>query len=287
MKHVAMLLLVSGVFSTNIVRAEDPQRILDRGLSPCNMQHIAEAVRLGANVNVESNGRPPLSHCVRLPAVVAALISAGADVNAADKQHGTTPLMEAARSGLTNSVELLLAHGAAPDQPSTNGVTALMYAAENAKGFNIILHLLAAGADANAADRYGETPLMGAARKGLAANVQALLQAGADPQAKDADGRAVVWSAVDGGQLGVLQMLAKAGADIDVSTPITILNPVDPNGVYTPLMAAANNAKPRLAELLLELGARAGLRDINGKTALQIARARGNHAVTAILTDAQ
>ena len=48
---------------------------------------------------------------------------------------------------------------------------------------------IAAGADPNARDRDGDTPLHMAAVGGNAETVAALVKAGADPKARDGDGR--------------------------------------------------------------------------------------------------
>ena len=58
--------------------------------------------------------------------------------------------------------------------------------------------LLAAGADANAADALGDTALLSAARKGQAAAVSALLAHGADPALANAAGESPVRMAAEG-----------------------------------------------------------------------------------------
>jgi ankyrin repeat protein len=50
----------------------------------------------------------------------------------------------------------------------------------------VVAHLLAAGADANAVDFEGATPLMYAAEGGTPEVLRALLAAGTDPDAQDA-----------------------------------------------------------------------------------------------------
>jgi ankyrin repeat protein len=61
---------------------------------------------------------------LRSPRLVALLISAGADPNAADS-FGNTPLMTAAWAGSAESVRLLLEAGARVDAHSRWGATAL------------------------------------------------------------------------------------------------------------------------------------------------------------------
>lgn len=59
--------------------------------------------------------------------------------------------------------------------------------------------LVELGADVNATDLYGRTPLMIAARQGLSGSVELLVKAGADVNARDtADG----WTAMDWARIG-------------------------------------------------------------------------------------
>ena len=127
------------------------------------------------------------------------LIEAGVDVNAADFP-GLTPLaMAAGWNGNLRAVELLLAHGAkvnavsAPVMglPSKNGpsefgkLTALLMAAPFGPP-ELIGKLIDAGADVNAKDVRGMTPLMLAVATDRQdkAVIRMLLEHGADVQAK-------------------------------------------------------------------------------------------------------
>ncbi len=116
-----------------------------------------------------------------------ALLEAGANPAQAD-DSGATVVHYAAMANDARYLETLLAHGADPDTP--NGVTrarplvsALM--GERAEQFRM---LLAAGADPNAADRMGNTPLHQAAKINEPQRVLTLLEAGADPHAKNVQG---------------------------------------------------------------------------------------------------
>lgn len=78
-------------------------------------------------------------------------------------------------------VQLLLRAGADPQAVDNEGVTPLHLSAWNSNPV-VTAHLLAAGADPNALDNEGYTPLHHAARRGWSGRVIArLLAAGADP----------------------------------------------------------------------------------------------------------
>jgi ankyrin repeat protein len=85
--------------------------------------------------------------------LVKLLIEHDADPNV-QLQDGDTPLMQAARLGQADIVELLLQHGAQPDARHADcGYSALMVAA-NAGNIASVQHLLQRGVNANAAATY-------------------------------------------------------------------------------------------------------------------------------------
>ena len=78
-------------------------------------------------------------------AAIAALIAAGADVDARD-EHGQTALMNAARDGRADVAQLLIAHGADLNHRAKYNLTALMLAVLRGHR-EIVALLVAAGAD--------------------------------------------------------------------------------------------------------------------------------------------
>jgi ankyrin repeat protein len=152
------------------------------------------------------------------------LIDYGADVNAASAL-GTTALIDAITGTQIDAVELLLASGANPNAEIKHHgtvrhgpvqiahLTALMAAAPYGTP-SLVTKLLRAGADVNARDVRGMTPLMLAVASDAqnAAVVQAMLDAGADPNAKSTAGATVLDWATNFGDPRVIAALKRAGA---------------------------------------------------------------------------
>ena len=112
-------------------------------------------------------------------------------------------------------VQLLLRAGADPQAVDNEGLTPLHYGAVNRNPV-ITAHLLTAGADPNALDNEGYTPLHHAARNGWSGRVVTrLLAAGADPLAESNDGRTPLHSALLGYMEGLrdeISALVQGGA---------------------------------------------------------------------------
>ena len=230
------------------------------------------------------------------PAVVEALLTAGADIGARN-DLGETPLHEAARSnGNPAVVEVLLAAGA--DMGTRGGVrdgsTPLHEAARSNENPAVVEALLTAGADIGARNDLGETPLHEAARfNETPAVVEVLLAAGADIAARDDDGQtplhvAARWN--DENPTVVVEALLTAGADVetrddDGATPLHAWGSVAE--VITKLFAVGANLEARTTsgmtplhfavvgsdqaaaiEALLALGANLEARDADGNTPL-------------------
>jgi len=158
-----------------------------------------------------------------------------ADPNTAEPD-GTTALHWAVRVDDLETAGLLIAAGANANAPNKYGVTPLSLACTNGSP-RMIEKLLAAGADAKVALPEGETPLMTASRTGNLESVQLLLKQGVDVNAKEnwRGQTALMWAAAEG-HTDVLSALLKAGADMHAraKAPPVRLSPYD----------AAKDAKP-------------------------------------------
>jgi ankyrin repeat protein len=149
-------------------------------------------------------------------AVVALLKKPGgtADVNAREAD-GTTALHWAVRSDDGPIVQRLLAAGARADAANRYGVTPLSLAAANGNA-EIVDRLLAAGADVNATLPQGETALMTAARTGSVEVAQRLIARGAAVGAKEEQlGETALMWAASHDHAGVVRLLIAHGADVN------------------------------------------------------------------------
>ena len=203
------------------------------------------------------------------PAVIQALLTAGADPMARD-ENAHTPLHVAAGNENPAVIQALLTAGADPMARDENAHTPLHVAAGN-ENPAVIQALLTAGADPMARDNNGNTPLHVAAGNENPAVTQALLTAGADPMARDNNGDTPLHIAArDSGNPAVIQALLTAGADPTVRR----------EDGETLLHGAVRDENLAVTQALLTAGADPMARDNNGDTPLHIAaRDSGNPAV--------
>lgn len=128
--------------------------------------------------------------------------------------------------------------------------------------------LLAHGADANARDKFGHTPLFFARSAYM---TQVLVSHGADVNARRDDGTTALHKAARNGCRQVARTLIRAGADVNAAQDGS-----------TPLHVAARRGHWSVVELLVSHGADANTPDSDGDTALALAE-RGGHVDVAQL----
>ena len=207
----------------------------EKGADP-NLTDAAGMAALYAAVDMntlgEVFGHPARESADKLTALdlMKVLLDHGANPNAALKSptlqrahtpgepalnEGSTPLMRAAKNGDAATLRLLLEHGANPNATQKNHATPLMFAAGLGRGtgaftkdyateaelLESVKVLVAAGADVNAVNDTGETPL----HYGAQASddiVRFLAEKGANLSAKDQQGRTPVEMALGVGLHG-------------------------------------------------------------------------------------
>jgi serine/threonine-protein phosphatase 6 regulatory ankyrin repeat subunit B len=170
-----------------------------------------------------------------------ALINKGANVNAANN-NGRTPLMIATAIGHLQIVQALLsAPGIDIDAKDQFGQTALIIAATKGND-EAARALINKGANVNAANNNGWTPLMSAAQHGHLTTIQILLSAkGIDIDTKNSDGATALILAAANGKDDIVKELINNGADVNIT---------DNNG-RTPQMWALQGGHQTTAQILL------------------------------------
>ena len=140
------------------------------------------------------------------------LVTAGADPNARSRTDwAPTPLLGALRGAGPEMVELLLAHGADPNAATPQGVSALQAAVESGDSAAVEL-LLARGPDLSRRDSVGGmTPLHRAAANGMTGVCGRLLDLGADVNARDRAGRTPMDLARRHGHAAAAELLRSRG----------------------------------------------------------------------------
>lgn len=201
----------------------------------------------GADARVaDHDGNTPLHHASRStdPAVAALLLDAGAQVDALNAEgfsalgiacasgnwrlsrflieHGARPEPAGGQPALLAAVagdddpggaQLLLRHKARVDSRGVGQRTALMQACA-AGNVEVVGVLLEAGADRNAHDEHGLSPLLEAARNGHTAVVARLAIAKPNLQAVDSSGRnALMLACLAGAEPELLRQLMAMGVD--------------------------------------------------------------------------
>jgi len=196
----------------------------------------------------------------RHPEMMQLLISRGADVNARSidrdyQRHvtaegrpksldsgGFTPLLYAARENCVACVDVLLKNKADIDLPDPDGVSPLLVAILNAN-WDLAKQLIAAGADVNQWDIYGEAPLLTAV----------------DLRNRIDGGRASIDPTNTNRGLAIVNLLLERGADPNMQLFFKPANVRGGSTTFTrgttPLIRAATNGDLEVVKILLAHGA--------------------------------
>ncbi len=135
---------------------------------------------------------------------------------------GRTPLYEAAKRGRLDAVRLLVERGAKVNAAESDvGFTPLHVASER-KHPEVVRYLIGKGADVNARNKWRQTPLWQVSWQTWhhdAGIAEILLASGADPNAADHKGLTPLIMAARGGYTALAELLLRSGADANFKTP--------------------------------------------------------------------
>lgn len=182
-----------------------------------------------------------------------------------------TPLHYAAALQAPEIAALLIAHGANVNAEDMSGTTPLLAAVSGSHLATVRL-LIEHGANVQAAERIsGQNALMRGVSDAKMARL--LLDHGLNPNARDRSGRTALMQCYT---LPVVALLIERGAEVDVR---------DSQG-NTALLTATRSLQTEIAALLLKHGANANRANRQGETPLSAARALRSKSLIALLTDA-
>jgi ankyrin repeat protein len=189
-------------------------------------------------------------------------------------------LLRAVDDGKPDLVEELVKAGANMEARDEHGSTPLMRACMHGNT-DMVRQLIRLGADVQACDDHGGSPLLFASLDGDAEAVAALLEKGAHPNDHPVGAVTPLMFAVDGGSLPVGRLLLQHGADANAYEGQTtegsaLLRAVRGRGRKTPNIG--------IVEALLDSGAEVNVRDrYYGHTPLMTAAGFGNLPLVRLL----
>ncbi|XP_046544239.1 uncharacterized protein LOC124254447 [Haliotis rubra] len=173
-------------------------------------------------------------------------------------------MLQAASTGKTEAVEMLLNKGANINQKTSLGQTALLLSSVEGH-ISLANFLLEKGAGINITDTQGCSPLHSASAHGQLSIVQQLLERGANINCCDSIGSTAIFYASLKGHLEIVQTLIDHGADITMSNTFG----------GQPLLAACVNGHMAVIQSVLVKKPDLNHKDFNGKTCLHWASQRG------------
>ena len=281
-----------------------------------NLDAAKLLVERGVNINSQtSDGVTALMHAAQWSNadIIHLLLANGADVKLKDAQ-GKTALVYATRSKSAEIFQILLDHGSSFSQADKN--MALIDATrwppppdskQPGSKLDIIRFLLNAGADVNAKDNTGNTPLLYAAQTSRGGEMLRLfIENGADVNARNSKGKTVLMQAMQYQSTDIVELLLNKGAAIEtqdhdgktalmwllyysLSSGTDNLKLLLDRGAdihardyfrMTPVMWAANaslcDRRIEKVNILLERGAKLNEINLAGKTPLILAVSRGD-----------
>ena len=212
----------------------DPNSTIHNAAKAGNFEAVKEHLAAGVDVNEDAGfGMSPLQNAAAFghSKVVELLIANGADVNMQNLMD-LTALDQAEMLNFTNTIDLLREHGgktkkelkaagkptepvaeaAQPEPPTAKAPDISFHGAAMMGMIELVKQHIASGADVNAKDDGGATPLHRAALNGRKETVELLTANGAEVNAKDNLGWTPLDQAIAFEQPEIADLLRKHGA---------------------------------------------------------------------------
>ena len=217
-------------------------------------------------------------------ALVDILISPTREAGMLDQQDAVvkrSALHGASARGLLDTVRKLLALNANPGLSDTNGSTPLLLAFVHGHpaAANVLLVPSAQAGVLDVKGKFGMSALCRACEQGHAGLVERLLDQDANPKMRDGDvhGNTPLMLAIANGHAAVAEIL------LSRERQVAALDVQSTGAKRSAIMIASDKGQAELVGQLLGLGAKVGLRDKYGKTALILALEKGHEAVAEML----
>jgi ankyrin repeat protein len=178
------------------------------------------------------------------------LVAALVLLAAAAAAHAESPLADAIKAGDRRAALEMIANGADVDAAQGDGTTPIHWASYRVD-VDLVKRLLAKGAHADVRNNYGATPLDEAVKVGNVPVVKMLLEAGADANAANSDDQTPLMLAAKTGIVEIADLLVRHKANV---------NAVEKWRGQTALMWAASENYADMAEFLIRHGAKVQVR---------------------------
>ncbi len=193
------------------------------------------------------------------------LLARGADIDASTSE-GVTAIMYAANNGDIEILQFLIENAADVNRQPLNGITALIAAARD-NHFDAAELLITNGAYADLRDIYGVTAVHYAAAYNFYELTDMLIFYGANPEVPDMEGNTPLITACFNNCYEAVDILLQNKADISKS---------DIKG-FSPLMTAIQENNNDIADLLISYGADINAVNKTGINSLALAVISGNY----------
>ncbi|MFC1793923.1 ankyrin repeat domain-containing protein [Planctomycetota bacterium] len=287
------------------IRSQENLSKLHAACSAGDIQVVRFLIDKGADINTRNGrGATPLWAAASgdQKEVVELLLGEGANINAPGRR-GSTPIGIAARIGNKETLELLIEKGANIHTPDNRGMTPLDLAKQwgwndiaellrengakesdineqsikvaiNSNDLEKVKELIAKGANVNARDMFGNTPLLQAIKIGRLSFVEPLIAAGANVNAKDPQGKTPLYLAKEKGYADLEKRLIEAAQEQRKARE---------ESSKPSIHKASRAGDQEKVEAFLEQGIDINVRDNDGRTPLHCASIGGREELVRFL----